>query len=550
MSSSRGASSSPSLPAAGYQHLSSPESAAYSDQSGAARHDQQPSTLLQNDPFEACFDASLSTPSRMAAASAIARTSNDPSSRPAAPSIPALTSTSWNTANTGSLPRGSSSSGDPQASLFPTSSDVSGNTSPTGTTGMRERARHSSLPIFAPNFVSSPIVSSASPTWSTGAGGPSVGVSSVNIPQQFAQLSISSNTVTSRATPDTSLPSSIDGASASITSAPATRLQSPQRLSLNPFRNRILQQQGQQQQQLQQQQQQLLISPVQSPSETTTVQAQSQPPAYMTTEYIPPPWQPDSEVSACPICHHEFSFWYRKHHCRKCGRVVCANCSPHRITIPRQYIVRPPTREADSPRLTTPGLTGAANGNVATVRKRGSLDFLTSIFDNQEIPSTSQRGGASSSAAGLQGQNEPSSERPTPSNDSVFSYFSFNQRPANQSSALFAAGTSTSVNNPALGGGEEVRLCNPCVPDPNLEPPTVPSVNNQSMNTVSGLAQSSVGDSSRHLFPEQSADGGRRSTDSQTGEDGRVCDHINLSTDITLKMFRICRKKTDREPFS
>ncbi|KAK5122651.1 hypothetical protein LTR85_003914 [Meristemomyces frigidus] len=69
-------------------------------------------------------------------------------------------------------------------------------------------------------------------------------------------------------------------------------------------------------------------------------------------------WQPDAEVSRCPVCHTEFSFWYRKHHCRKCGRVVCSACSPHRITIPRQYIVQPPnllesefglTVEPDSP---------------------------------------------------------------------------------------------------------------------------------------------------------------------------------------------------------
>ncbi|EHA25918.1 hypothetical protein ASPNIDRAFT_143971, partial [Aspergillus niger ATCC 1015] len=51
-------------------------------------------------------------------------------------------------------------------------------------------------------------------------------------------------------------------------------------------------------------------------------------------------WQPDAEVTKCPICGTTFSFWYRKHHCRKCGRVVCASCSPHRITIPRQFIVR------------------------------------------------------------------------------------------------------------------------------------------------------------------------------------------------------------------
>ncbi|KAF3092889.1 hypothetical protein TWF569_007441 [Orbilia oligospora] len=55
-----------------------------------------------------------------------------------------------------------------------------------------------------------------------------------------------------------------------------------------------------------------------------------------------PPWQPDSEVTSCPICRTGFSFFYRKHHCRKCGRVVCAPCSPHRIAIPRSYVVYPP----------------------------------------------------------------------------------------------------------------------------------------------------------------------------------------------------------------
>ncbi|KAK6496644.1 hypothetical protein TWF481_001635 [Arthrobotrys musiformis] len=55
-----------------------------------------------------------------------------------------------------------------------------------------------------------------------------------------------------------------------------------------------------------------------------------------------PPWQPDSEATSCPICGTGFSFFYRKHHCRKCGRVVCAPCSPHRIAIPRSYVVYPP----------------------------------------------------------------------------------------------------------------------------------------------------------------------------------------------------------------
>lgn len=29
-----------------------------------------------------------------------------------------------------------------------------------------------------------------------------------------------------------------------------------------------------------------------------------------------PQWQPDSDVAQCPVCGTQFSFWYRKHHCR------------------------------------------------------------------------------------------------------------------------------------------------------------------------------------------------------------------------------------------
>ncbi|GIK04259.1 hypothetical protein Aspvir_008338 [Aspergillus viridinutans] len=116
-------------------------------------------------------------------------------------------------------------------------------------------------------------------------------------------------------------------------------------------------------------------------------------------EYIRPRWQPDSEVTNCPICGTAFSFWYRKHHCRKCGRVVCAACSPHRITIPRQFIVRPPEPNR-SPAATL-------------------------------IPSRAAQ------VINLDGDDTA-------------------QSPA--------------AINPALGGGEEVRLCNPCVPDPNPEP--------------------------------------------------------------------------------
>lgn len=75
---------------------------------------------------------------------------------------------------------------------------------------------------------------------------------------------------------------------------------------------------------------------------TNPVRRQSDISRRRSSDLMPPPWQPDAEVGKCPVCEQEFGFLFRKHHCRKCGRVICANCSPHRITIPREYIVQPP----------------------------------------------------------------------------------------------------------------------------------------------------------------------------------------------------------------
>jgi rabenosyn-5 len=37
-------------------------------------------------------------------------------------------------------------------------------------------------------------------------------------------------------------------------------------------------------------------------------------------------WEEDAKVSKCPFCQQEFGTWtFRRHHCRICGRVVCAD---------------------------------------------------------------------------------------------------------------------------------------------------------------------------------------------------------------------------------
>ena len=55
-----------------------------------------------------------------------------------------------------------------------------------------------------------------------------------------------------------------------------------------------------------------------------------------------PIWQADEEVESCFICHKDFTLFYRRHHCRKCGRVVCGTCSSTMTSYePGTYVVSP-----------------------------------------------------------------------------------------------------------------------------------------------------------------------------------------------------------------
>jgi len=45
-------------------------------------------------------------------------------------------------------------------------------------------------------------------------------------------------------------------------------------------------------------------------------------------------WQADNEVTKCPLCETDFGVFTRKHHCRFCGKVVCADCNKNKSTHP------------------------------------------------------------------------------------------------------------------------------------------------------------------------------------------------------------------------
>lgn len=61
---------------------------------------------------------------------------------------------------------------------------------------------------------------------------------------------------------------------------------------------------------------------------------------------VPPSWQSDKSADACPLCNTRFTWFYRKHHCRSCGRVICHSCCSNFYSLRSDVIARPPS---DSP---------------------------------------------------------------------------------------------------------------------------------------------------------------------------------------------------------
>jgi hypothetical protein len=58
-------------------------------------------------------------------------------------------------------------------------------------------------------------------------------------------------------------------------------------------------------------------------------------PLALDKEQNPPQWRPDAASDSCLCCGNDFSIWTRRrHHCRACGELVCAECSPFSVRLP------------------------------------------------------------------------------------------------------------------------------------------------------------------------------------------------------------------------
>lgn len=58
-------------------------------------------------------------------------------------------------------------------------------------------------------------------------------------------------------------------------------------------------------------------------------------------------WESNDQALDCRRCHRWFSIITRKHHCRKCGQVICNQCSTNRALLPCNQIIQPPNMQLE-----------------------------------------------------------------------------------------------------------------------------------------------------------------------------------------------------------
>ncbi|KAL1296755.1 hypothetical protein AAFC00_000222 [Neodothiora populina] len=64
-------------------------------------------------------------------------------------------------------------------------------------------------------------------------------------------------------------------------------------------------------------------------------------------------WKPDSSTGTCtsPSCAQPFTFFARRHHCRRCGNIYCSSHTPHAVPLDQEARFHPegtPQRACDS----------------------------------------------------------------------------------------------------------------------------------------------------------------------------------------------------------
>eukprot|EP00759_Apiculatamorpha_spiralis_P034688 PhF_6_TR35745/c0_g1_i1/m.51911 len=52
-------------------------------------------------------------------------------------------------------------------------------------------------------------------------------------------------------------------------------------------------------------------------------------------------WKKDEDATSCDKCRSPFSFFNRRHHCRRCGFIFCGKCTSGRMPVPDRQFPQP-----------------------------------------------------------------------------------------------------------------------------------------------------------------------------------------------------------------
>ncbi|KAL0234652.1 hypothetical protein PCE1_001688 [Barthelona sp. PCE] len=66
----------------------------------------------------------------------------------------------------------------------------------------------------------------------------------------------------------------------------------------------------------------------------------SKPPTHLLPQPSQKHWVPDEECELCTLCGARFSFFHRRHHCRRDGRVICSDCCQKDVYVDSEYLGR------------------------------------------------------------------------------------------------------------------------------------------------------------------------------------------------------------------
>ncbi|ELP88827.1 Rho/RAC guanine nucleotide exchange factor, putative [Entamoeba invadens IP1] len=113
--------------------------------------------------------------------------------------------------------------------------------------------------------------------------------------------------------------------------------------------------------------------------QTTTLSARTN-----KSTIVRPVFKPDIEALNCELCHIDFTFFVRRHHCRACGRCICGECSKWKMPMP-------PNNDMERVCAKCFDLYNKnkknSKGEKVQVREKGMANVIStkSVFEQQQI---------------------------------------------------------------------------------------------------------------------------------------------------------------------